>query len=191
MTPSISEIRKLPENQNILFLTDDKGTVPEDVLSKAELAWITTMRKKSKKDLFTFNRLDYHLFIRFMKEEENDFKKSENCRKAGESFGSVLDDLKIEDIVLTDLNVRPGELLAFAEGLLLGSYSFLKYKTDKEKENELKKIRIHSGNVKPVDLDHLSIVADGVFRCRTLINEPNSNLPKNAGRKWKFLIKRR
>jgi leucyl aminopeptidase len=176
MTPSISEIRKLPENQNILFLTDTIGTFPKDVLSKAELAWITSMRKKSKKDLFTFNRLDYHLFVRFMKEEENDFKRLENCRKAGDSFGSVLDDLKIEDIVLTDLNVRPGEILAFAEGLLLGSYSFRKYKTDREKENELKKIRILSENVKPADLNHLSIVADAVFRCRTLINEPNSFL---------------
>jgi leucyl aminopeptidase len=176
MAPLISEIKKLPEKQNILFLTDDKGSLPEGLFSKAELSWISAMKKKSKKELFTFNRLDHHLFIRYLKEEQNEYKRLENCRKAGDSFGSVLDDLKIEDIVLSDLNSNSGELLAFTEGLVLGSYRFRKYKTDKEKETDLKKIRIFSKNLKPTELDHLSIVMDAVFRCRTLINEPNSFL---------------
>ena len=176
MAPLISEIKKLPEKQNILFLTDDKGTIPKALFSKAELAWISTMKKNSKKEVFSFNRLDHHVFIRFMKEEQPEYKRLENCRKAGDSFGSVLDDLKIEDIVISDLDGNSAELLAFTEGLVLGSYRFRKYKTEKEKEPELKRIRIFSTNLKPADLDHLSIVTDAVFRCRTLINEPNSFL---------------
>src|ERR1039457_1098324 len=176
MTPSISELKKIPEKQNILFLTDDKGSLPEGFLSKAELGWISSMRKKSKKDFFTFNRLDHHLFIRFIKEEQNAFKRLENCRNAGDSFGTVLDDLKIEEIVLSDLNGNPVDLLAFTEGLILGSYRFLKYKTEKKEEPDLKTIRIYSKNVSSSEITHLSIVADAVFRCRTLINEPNSFL---------------
>jgi leucyl aminopeptidase len=172
----ISEIKKIPEKQNILFLANDKGSIPNGFLSKAELGWITSLRKKSKKDFFTFNRLDHHLFIRFMKEEQNTFKRLENCRKAGDDLGSVLEDQKIDDIILTDIKTGPGELFAFAEGLVLGSYRFLKYKTEKEKRVDLKKIRIFSKNVSSTDIAHLSIMAEAVFLCRTLINEPNSFL---------------
>ncbi len=176
MAPIISEIKKIPEKQNILFLTDDRGHVPEGFFSKAELSWISAMKKKFKKEFFTFNRLDYHLFVRFMKEEKNEFKRLENCRNAGDTFGVVLDDQKIEEVVLSDEISSSGELLAFTEGLALGSYRFRKYKTDKEKENDLKKIRIFSKNITSSDIDHLSILTDAVFRCRTLINEPNSYL---------------
>ena len=176
MAPVISEIKKIPEKQNILFLTDDTKSIPNGFFSKAELAWISAMKKKFEKEFFTFNRLDHHLFVRFMKEEKNRYKRLENCRNAGDAFESVLDDQKIEEIVLSDVNSNSGELLAFTEGLTLGSYRFRKYKTEKEKENDLKKIRVFSKNVTPSDIDHLSIVTDAVFRCRTLINEPNSYL---------------
>jgi leucyl aminopeptidase len=90
-------------------------------------------------------------------------------------------------------------VLAFAEGMALGSYQFLKYKKDRENENTLKEIEIYSkaleeccGDLPEADsaslpvhaggagirrascITDLNILLHAVAQCRDLINEPNS-----------------
>jgi leucyl aminopeptidase len=111
-----------------------------------------------------------------IKEDENPHKGKENLRKSGDELGSLLNELKQRQVILYDVAGQVREILAFAEGLVLGQYQFLKYKGKKEKENTLEVIRIFSGKIKDSEISELAAVNDAVFRCRTLINEPNSFL---------------
>ncbi len=176
MHPEVVKISRIPLKTNIIFLTPAPANLPQNFFSKNELSYISRQHKKEKQDFFSFNRLDHWLFIQIIKAEENPYKGKENLRKSGDKLGSLLNELKQRHIILYDTTDRTQETLAFAEGLVLGQYQFLKYKGKKEKENTLEKIQVFSGKIKNPEIRDLMAVTDAVFRCRTLINEPNSFL---------------
>ncbi len=176
MHPEVVKIFRIPPKANIIFLTPASANLPKEFFSKDELSYISLQQKKEKQDFFSFNRLDYWLFIQVIKEEDNPHKGKENLRKSGDKLGSLLNELKQQQIILYDTANLTHETLAFAEGLLLGQYQFLKYKGKKEKANTLEKIQIFSGKIENPEIHDLTAVTDAVFRCRTLINEPNSFL---------------
>jgi len=176
MHPEVVKIFRIPPKANIIFLTPAPANLPKEFFSKDELSYISLQQKKEKQDFFAFNRLDYWLFIQVIKEEDNPHKGKENLRKSGDKLGSLLNELKQRQIILYDTANLTNETLAFAEGLLLGQYQFLKYKGKKEKENTLESIQVLSGKIKNPEIRDLTAVTDAVFRCRTLINEPNSFL---------------
>ena len=84
--------------------------------------------------------------------------------------------MKQKEIILYDTSDSSQETLAFAEGLILGQYQFLKYNGKKENENTLKTIHFFSKKITSDEIHILVALTDEVFRCRTLINEPNSFL---------------
>jgi len=176
MHPEIVKISRIPLKANILFLAPDPADLPKGFFSKDELTYISLQHKKEEQDFFSFNRLDHWHFIQLIKDEENPYKGKESLRKSGDKLGSLLNESKQQHIILYDTADRAQETLAFAEGLLLGQYQFLKYKGKKEKENTLKSIRVFSGKIKNPEIHNLAAVTDAVYRCRTLINEPNSFL---------------
>jgi leucyl aminopeptidase len=180
MHPEVVKISRIPLKANIIFLTPAPVNLPKEFFSKDELTYISRQHKKEKQDFFSFNRLDHWLFIQVIKEKENPHKGNENLRKSGDKLGSLLNELKQRQIILYDVENRSRETLAFAEGLVLGQYQFLKYKGKKEKENTLEKIQVFSGKIKNAEIHDLTAVTDAVFRCRTLINEPNSFLTATA-----------
>jgi leucyl aminopeptidase len=59
---------------------------------------------------------------------------------------------------------------------MLGQYRFEKYKGKKEKEEKLEKILVFSRKTGDPEVHELAALTSAVFRCRTLINEPNSFL---------------
>ncbi|MCX6252170.1 MAG: leucyl aminopeptidase [Bacteroidetes bacterium] len=176
MPPSIIQIQKIKPGENILFLTGDPSGIPFTFLSHEEKGFIIREKANPKKSFFFFNRLDHWIFIQLIKEERSEYHLWEGCRKAGNTFASILDEQKLEEIVLVDLDNRQKEILAFTEGLALGSYKFLKYKSDKGNETRLKKILICSEMLSNLEILHLTVLLEAVFHCRTLINEPNSYL---------------
>lgn len=176
MHPEVVKISRIPQKTNILFLTPVPEKLPDGFFSKSELAYISRQFKKEKQDYFSFNRLDSWIFIQLIKAEEDPYKGKENLRKSGDKLGAILNESKQKEIILYDASNSPQETLAFAEGLILGQYQFLKYKGKKENENTLKTIHFFSKKITSDDINDLVALTDAVFRCRTLINEPNSFL---------------
>jgi leucyl aminopeptidase len=176
MHPEVVKISSIPKKTNILFLSPVPEKLPKGFFSKDELAYISRQFKKEKQDYFSFNRLDSWIFIQFIIDEEDPYKGKENMRKSGDKLGSILNELKQKEIILYDTSDSPQETLAFAEGLILGQYQFLKYKGKKENENTLKVISFFSKKITSDEIHNLVALTDAVFRCRTLINEPNSFL---------------
>lgn len=100
-------------------------------------------------------------------------KRLEDYRKRGCEAQAVLNKAKIERTVIYPLNATKEEILAFAEGLLLGNYQFLKYRSDiAEKENSLEQVDIYSEQISEDDIEELRIVVESVYNARDMVNEP-------------------
>jgi leucyl aminopeptidase len=110
-------------------------------------------------------------------EETTKDKMIEKYRKAGESLLGLFIDHKIENVCIINSGRLPTETLAFAEGLVLGNYQFLKYRKDREeKESTLKTIEIVNPDISEKEISELNILCKAVYTCRSLINEPLSTL---------------
>ncbi len=176
MHPELIKISRIPSKADIIFLTNGPDSLPKEFFNKDELNYISRQNNREKQDFFSFNHLDHWLFIQVIKKEGDPYKGKETLRKSGDKFGSLLNELKQRQIILYDTDGRTQEMLAFAEGLMLGQYRFLKYKKKKEKEDTLETVRIFSGKIKNTEIQDFIAVTEAVFHCRTLINEPNSFL---------------
>jgi len=176
MQPKIILTRKSRQIENLVLLLTDDEHFPAGLFTKAEKSYIRVQKDKHKKEFISFNRLEFRIYIYFIKKELDAHKLMEECRRMGDKVGSCLNDHKVKNAVIYDPGSKGKEALAFAEGMALGSYQFLKYKNEEKTGNSLQEIQICSGSVEESDIKQLNIIVDAVYRCRTLINEPNSYL---------------
>ena len=176
MYPEVSKISKVPGKTSAVFLTSAPARLPAGFFSREEITYILQRNKKEKQEFFSFNRLTHWYFVQIFGKEENIFRKKEEIRKSGDKFGDLLNEQKEKTITLYDAAGLPDETLAFAEGLVLGQYSFQKYKGKKGQEKRLNKVMIYSLKTGNREVRELAAITTAVFSCRTLINEPNSYL---------------
>jgi len=176
MHPVISLTAKTQQIDNLVLVLSGMQSLPRGLFTNAEKEYINQHKEDRKKEIISFNRLDYWIYLYFIKKDDEKTKLLEECRKAGDQVAKCLNDHKARRIVVFDTEARAQEILAFAEGMALGSYQFLKYKKDKKDKHSLKEIQIYSGAINQASIHHLNILINAVYQCRTLINEPNSYL---------------
>lgn len=177
--PMTKKISKITHDDNLVLLTADVKKIGADYLSKEEIAYAASIIKEQKKETVVFDRLGRWIIIQVIKDEKVEYKRMENCRKAGDLLAARLNELKAESVVVVDVDGKGLETLALVEGMALGSYQFLKYKSEKErkeKENTLLSVGIMSKAVREEQIDRMNIIAGTVIRCRDLVNEPVSHL---------------
>ena len=175
------KINKITQEDNLILLTSDVKNIDTKYLSKEEIAYSAHLISDHKKETVAFDRLGRWVLVQLIKEEKEDHKRMENCRKAGDTLAAKLNDLKVKSVIVVDIDGKGPETLALVEGMALGSYQFLKYKSDKkEKENVLDSVGILSKEIKETEIDRMNIVTDSVLLCRNLVNEPVSNLTAQA-----------
>ncbi len=204
MTTKIEKIQQTLNNANIILLVGETSRLSNDILSNEEINYIKAQNETNKTTAFAFNRLQYWVFVRIIKKEEQEYKSWENCRKAGDDLQKEANRLKLESLVLTGIGVSSKSLLSLAEGLALGNYQFIKYFKDvTEKANSLQKVLIFSDDIGQAEIDRQNILLDAVCRCRELVNEPVMQLNavklaenfatmgKEAGIKVEILNKRK
>lgn len=194
---------KSQQVENLILLLTDKDPYPAGLLTKEEKDYIQVQKTKHKKDLISINRLDFRIYIYFIQTEHDIYKRQEECRKTGDKVACCLNDNKVRRVIIYDTGGKNEEVLAFAEGMALGSYQFLKYKNETKKENQLQEIQVYSATVEESRINRMNIILDAVYRCRTLINEPNSyltasvfareveNLAKDCGAKVEVMNKKK
>ncbi|MEZ5197071.1 MAG: leucyl aminopeptidase [Bacteroidales bacterium] len=204
MQTIINTTAKALKADNIIFLVTDIKNLNTDVLDAKELKFIRQFHKEHKKNTFSFNRLSNWVYIQFVDKERNKSIRLENYRIAGSKLLASINDNKIHQIVINDLENQPEEALAFSEGMALANYQFLKYKKDPaEKLNSLNSIDIVSKGITNQQLDALNILIDGTCKGRDLVNEPLaylsavklgeeiSNYGKSSGMKVEVLNKKK
>lgn len=176
MQPIVTLTTKEQEVQNLILLLTSPKKLPSGLFSAEEKRYIDLAKEDRKMEIIPFNRIGYWIYVCFIKEEKTDAKRYESCRQNGNRVASSLNENRVTSAVVFDVEGHGPEALAFTEGMALGSYQFLKYKTKKEKENTLSDLALYSVAVTDKEVQQLNIVVDAVYHCRTLINEPNGYL---------------
>ncbi len=197
MVPSINITSQEQELEHLVTVVSKLSRLPAGIFSPAEKKYLKEQVEIHKKELITFNRLDYLVFVCFVRDEKDRSKRLEACRKAGDKIATALAERKAVRVALFDAEGLCDEVVAVAEGISLGSYRFLKYKQDKESDSRLEEIQLYSkaleerepagGEIRgnspgsrrasqSYSVGNINIILDAVARCRDLVNEPSSHL---------------
>ncbi len=160
--------------ESIIFLVKSNKDLTPLGLSREEIEYIKK-EKKLKKDIIKLNRFSYRIYIAYVNVKGSLSKKLETIRGFGNTITRHVNKSEIEKI---NISVKAGdknETLAFLEGMILGNYQFIKYKTgENRKENKLKTLCIDSDVLTDEDLSELQIVTKAVYHARDFVNEPDS-----------------
>jgi len=181
MQPIISLTQKSTLSGHSAILVSGIRDLPRKLVTGPEITYLRKRFKEKGKEVITINRLGLLLFICRVEKGKLSHKRAEQWRKRGEGLLSTLSDHKAEQITLLDTGNHNLEILAMAEGMALGNYQFLRYRSDaEEKESKLKEIFISSPGVKKEMIRQLNALVDAVYRCRSLVNEPVNTLNAEA-----------
>lgn len=177
MQTIINKAERLSKRENLVFLISDLKNLDEKYLSKEEIRFIKTQNRENKRDVFSFNHFKNWTFVNILKKERVKAKRLEEYRSAGNKLLSKINGNKLNSVVLVDSEGKQEELLAYAEGMALGNYQFLKYKKDPaEKMNSLNSVYLYSKNLDEDLIAELNIVIDATYIARNFVNEPVSYL---------------
>lgn len=164
------------ETENLVLLTEkDRLELLNGVLTPSELAFLQKSVAKSIKSVF-FPRESSAIWVQILSQGKDTDGALEDARLAGNDLLKELNHYKAESVLIENYG-KNNMILAFAEGLALGSYQFLKYFTkSSKKEKQLTHIQISSEAATPAEVEELNYIIQSVFIARTLVNEPLSYL---------------
>jgi leucyl aminopeptidase len=156
----------------VLLAEKDHLDALDTLLASGELSFL---RQAAAQEVtsFTFPRAEGAVFVRILKPEKDPYIALEEARLAGNELLGELRRYKIETLSIQNLCTE-NRSLAFAEGLALGSYQFLKYFT-KPAEKALLEIRIPADSASTSDIFEANALLEAVFLTRDLVNEPHSH----------------
>jgi len=165
------------DKDNLILIGTTETDFSSFLNSKDECNFIEN-RIKNEKSITVINQANRTVFILALKEEKKQyFQLMEEARKAAFSLHSSLKEFDIKKLLIKNAGVSPKQILAFAEGLSLSNYQFLKYYTKKEdKTYNIKEIGIADTSIKTDEIDQLNALINGVYFSRNLVNEPLSYL---------------
>ncbi|MCD6161110.1 MAG: leucyl aminopeptidase [candidate division Zixibacteria bacterium] len=96
----------------------------------------------------------------------------DNCRRAGGILAGVIANRKINKVTVISIPEDAASIGAFIEGILLGGYSFDRFKSKKNDELTLK-LNLGVGLKKyKKDINKSKVLAEAVYYARDLINTP-------------------
>lgn len=174
MQTEIKKASRTGDADNIVIFTKDKKKFDAALFNENETAFIRKEFENSSQVLI--NQYRRIVIVQFIESKKERYKSIEALRKAGDMACSILNKRKANAVFLRGDDFTD-EVLAFAEGICLGNYQFLKYRKEKEKEtNSLKAIHIISRKVNDRQINRLSIKCDATCRARDLVNEPQNVL---------------
>ena len=161
------ELSKKLSGKDPLVVMVSKRTNLKEYLQKAEeIEYVKNKLENSF--IVSLNQLYRSLYFLKEKETEDPHKRQENFRRSGYEISAICKKEKIRSIQLCG---DEEATLALAEGLLLASYQFLKYKT-KPTAHPLNSVSIVSEKIKKERIEEIKHIVEGTYRARTLVNEP-------------------
>ncbi|MCX6294675.1 MAG: leucyl aminopeptidase [Bacteroidetes bacterium] len=170
---NISKKSSINNNDSVVLLCGKNNSFNNYGLTKPEIDFIKNEIKIKDKKAVCINQLHRLVIVQLIDVKKEKYQTVELLRKAASTIHTWITDAKIETISVLDAEGKVVETLAFAEGLALTNYQFLKYKKDKDKEAySLKSITVVSKGVSPKQIEELNIVVEATCISRTLVNEP-------------------
>lgn len=141
-------------------------------LSSRQQKYVKEQQERSPGQPVLINDLDSYT-IAVLMPAKKDHQLLEALRNSGGKTSKVLNGFKQAMAGVAAAGLKKNEVLAFAEGMALANYQFLKYKSDAAKErNSLRTINITSSEITDRDIDLLNISLKATCTARDLVNEP-------------------
>ncbi len=177
MTLLIKKVNRIAAGDNFIYFISSVKDLSKSKLTAREQDYVRKQLAKQKKDFVAINRLDQWMFVHLVNKKKPQTRRLEELRRAGSKLHGWLNNHKAESATLIDFTGKGHFLMAFAEGMGLAAYQFLKYKTDEENgEYTFSELKISAHSVKKEDVDYLNIVLGAVYLCRDMVNEPVAEL---------------
>jgi leucyl aminopeptidase len=164
-------------SQNTIYLVKDISFLDQIPLSDKEREYILHQNKQNNTNSFRFNRLGFFELIEIVGEDSS-YADMEKLRKKGDSVIAFLMAEKQSSVVLKAPEMELPSIMAFLEGMILGGYTFLPYKSIDEKirDSHFDEIFVDSVFFTDQHLKNLSNLMEAVFLTRDLVNEPPNKL---------------
>jgi leucyl aminopeptidase len=171
MNIQLSKIETISGNSSIALLFDQLTELPFALTPEEITLW---KQKPEKCETLLVQRLPHFLFLAAPDASKPFRRVLESFRKAGALWMETIRKEKIGSFTLGSFTDR-SYTLAFLEGVLLGAYSFSKYKKEKE-DFVMQEIFVSAPGITEADLNELVVLTDAVWWARDLVNEPFSGL---------------
>jgi len=173
------EILMIKSSENVSFakcyLVTDRKSFEGIELNNLETNYLKSQIEE--RELVVINRYTELILVAFSDNTKGNGNFLEQCRRRGNEISAILRKDKIDGIDLVVSGGNTDGIIALAEGLSLGSYQFLKYRSAGSKIPwSLKQISFIGSEVSQNEIDQLSVLIEAVFIARDLVNEPASHL---------------
>ncbi len=177
MIPNYKKIQEQPLDISVIYLSDKEADFSEYSFTTSELEYVKNQIKE-KKTSIDVNSYFKRSYIRLIPEDKKPHAAKEAMRREASKIIPLLKEHNDQQIVVVDVSGYPDLTYAFLEGFGLGQYQFLKYRTEKAKNEEkfVKEIQVLSQGVDDSLIKNLDIICSSVFKARNLVNEPVSYL---------------
>ncbi len=185
----LRQITRITVSDSQVYLLRTPSDLDKVPLEVREKDYIRKQHRRQKEEFFSFNRYDRFIFICFLPRAGKKATQLEAIRKKAHQVYNVLFVQEEDSLSVKHMNHDDDELLAFAEGFMLSSYQFNKYKTKDNPEDRpfsMKSLKLVSKTLSPRELQEIDILVRANFLARDLVNEPlNSlNAEQLAARIW-------
>ena len=166
----------VPPLQNRIYLIDAAAAAGiEDLLSTDERVFLKRALESDIKS-FYLPRAEGVWWFRILKQEPRTAEALEDARLAGAELAAQLRQFNVEAVSLESPGAQSRQLLAFAEGMALGSYQFTRHFSQPDKKEAApKQIQLRASGLSPEEVSELNYVLEAVFLTRDLVNEPHSH----------------
>jgi leucyl aminopeptidase len=155
-----------------VILIDNADLSSLSFLNDAERSALETSfgREQNLVPVFRYPEL---IWIYNIKENANQTAQSEKIRKAGAELAASLKQQAVESVFIQSNSAESPAAYWFAEGLVLSTYQFLKYRKNAEKTvHPLKEIVFAENGISEEKMKQLEVIASAIFQARDLVNEP-------------------
>lgn len=170
----IQSAKTLGKNDHTLVITGPKTAWTRSGLSKEQI-YTARSAFANDQELIAFPSPSGLTLVASKGSSKSGAAAHEHLRRIGNDAAECLNQHKIDSVSIVDLS-KESAARDVAEGMALGSYQFLKYRSNGDGCNTLKRIRIQSDSITAAALKDLKVVVNATYKTRDLVNEPLSYL---------------
>lgn len=176
MQINLNKARATHSTLPLIVLYREKDEIPRKIFRKEEWEFVTS-ELKSDKSTIALNQYKRMVYLqRIGNPEKPMHHQLESARKAGTGLYSRCQASGLQQVLVQGvIDAQLG--LAFAEGFVLAGYQFLKYRSNRKKEEHpIKNLYLDIKGLGEKEIQHQNILNSAVFIARDLVNEPQSFL---------------
>ena len=167
----IAVSKSIPEGGSLVLLATVDSDFGSAGLSAEEVGYVKT-QIDAKMTHIALNKNGRWIFVQPLDPTNVADAEKEKMRCNAAKLHQSVTQQKIRSLAVVDTVNNSSLALAFAEGMALSNYQFLKYSGKKdEKKHSLSELTI-VGDFDPIETECLNIVLESVYKVRDLVNEP-------------------